>query len=723
MKDNICESYYQTGGSLPAGFPTYVSRKADNELFNYLLDGMFCYVLTARQMGKSSLRVSVIERLRKIKDIKCISLDATSIGNENTTAGQWYYSMLYQIARSTGTHSKLRTWWSDNQNLTPVSRFGEFLKKEVLKTIDNQLIIFIDEIDSLLNLDKEKFSTDDFFALIRSFYNERADSNELNKLTFALIGVASPNDLMKDSARTPFNIGKEVVLENFTIEESKPLLNGLKKFTGDKEELLLEIHKWTDGQPYLTQKLCNSLAKEGNFNNNLEEVIKKHVNNIFLSLDVQNESNLSNVNNRILKNSAHNIEMLTMYQQIVAGVPVKSNLSDYAQIYLKLSGLVKVKEGHLVIDNLIYKKYFNDTWLSNAFNEIERPFSEALSRWLKLDKSKDATLRGKSLEEASAWAAGRNDITLLEFEFLNFSRKIEKQSARRKEILIISTISTFLLISVIFAIYAYNLANKEQYARKEAEHQRAIADSVNFLLQSLNENLNNSVDSLTFSMVMREQMLDSLSYESIVGNYELDKIANENEDAKNALSNLRNLNDQQKKQINEQSALVSALLIQSEIQRDSINLLLRVTKNIQDSLLTMQRQYKQVDITNNELREKLGTNYESVSQQIENIAKKIDKFYLTMLETTKDEGSDREYSKFVDSYINIEVDLNSLLSDKKIHPSNKESTRNCEIVLETWIKYKDKHKQYNTISDIDIELNRSFFNDLFLILQTSEEMK
>ena len=94
-----------------------------------------------------------------------------------------------------------------------------------------------------------------------------------------------------------------------------------------------------------------------------------------------------------------------------------------------------------------------------------------------------------------------------------------------------------------------------------------------------------------------------------------------------------------------------------------------------------------------------------------------------MLETTRNENNEREYSKFVNDYIDIEVELNSLLNKNRIRPLNKESTRNCEIVIETWLKYKDRHKEQNKISDADIELNRDYFRDLFVVILTGEEAK
>ena len=169
MQTPVSPQFFQTGGSLPANFPTYITRPADEELYQHLIAGKFCYVLTARQMGKSSLRVRVMERLKKEKGIICISVDTTKIGNRNSTAEQWYYSLLHEITGNLGLRSELRNWWKEKLDLTPVYRFGEFLEHVCLQKIREKIILFIDEIDAMLELDNEKFSTDDFFAIIRVF--------------------------------------------------------------------------------------------------------------------------------------------------------------------------------------------------------------------------------------------------------------------------------------------------------------------------------------------------------------------------------------------------------------------------------------------------------------------------------------------------------------------------------------------------------------------------
>src|SRR3954452_10601096 len=92
--------FYQPGGTLRPGSSCYVERRADDELYAALLRSEFCYVLTSRQMGKSSLMAHTAARLREA-GVAVVILDLTFFGR-NLSPEQWYGDMLEQIRADLG---------------------------------------------------------------------------------------------------------------------------------------------------------------------------------------------------------------------------------------------------------------------------------------------------------------------------------------------------------------------------------------------------------------------------------------------------------------------------------------------------------------------------------------------------------------------------------------------------------------------------------------------
>lgn len=192
---------YYIGGSLGTNAPTYVVRQADEELYQALQTGEFCYVLSSRQMGKSSMMVRTSHLLQKQGSL-CTTVDLTRIGGKNITPLQWYKGVVTELWRGFDLleNFNLKSWWRDSEDISLLQRLSYFIEDILLVQFPlDKIVIFIDEIDSILNLN---FSVDDFFALIRFCYNQRAINSEYNRITFAIFGVATPRGASQFGKKT-----------------------------------------------------------------------------------------------------------------------------------------------------------------------------------------------------------------------------------------------------------------------------------------------------------------------------------------------------------------------------------------------------------------------------------------------------------------------------------------------------------------------------------------
>jgi hypothetical protein len=402
-----------------------------------------CYVLNSRQMGKSSLLVRTLHRL-KAEGFQCSTIDMTCIGSENITPLQWYKGIVGDLWRGFNLLEKinLKTWWKE-EDVSFLQRLSHFIKDILFVQFPTErIVIFIDEIDSILSLD---FPVDDFFALIRFCYNQRAINPEYNRLTFAVFGVATPSNLIADKKRTPFNIGQPVELQGFKWEEAQPLGKGLETVISNYQVVIKEILNWTYGQPFLTQKLCHLVViaareshsgvlkippgSEGFF---VESVVRSRIIHKWESQDepehlrtIRDRLCRCPLGNRILHDEQRAGRLLGIYQQILRGVEVPTDDSR-EQVELLLSGLVVKQQGVLKVRNPIYQEVFNLEWVEKQLGQL-RPYSQAFDAWI-ASKRQDASrlLRGQALTDSQIWARGKS-LSDLDYQFLAASEELDRR--------------------------------------------------------------------------------------------------------------------------------------------------------------------------------------------------------------------------------------------------------------------------------------------------------
>jgi WD40 repeat protein len=491
----MTEITYQIGGSLNTDALTYVKRKADDEIYQALKNGDFCYILNSRQMGKSSLLVRTLHRLQN-EGFQCSTIDMTRIGSENITPLQWYKGMIAELWRGFNLLGQvnLKTWWRDSEDVSFLQRLSHFIEDILLvKFPQERIFIFIDEIDSILSLD---FAVDDFFALIRFCYNQRAINPEYNRISFAIFGVATPNDLIADKNRTPFNIGQAIDLQGFEQQEAQLLVKGLDTVVSNPEAVLKQILAWSSGQPFLTQKICYLAYRasretadglvnippgtEGFW---VDSLVRSHIVNNWESQD--EPEHLKTIRDRLLRDEQRAGRLLGIYQQILQGVEVPTD-DTREQIELLLSGLVVKKQGYLQVKNRVYQEVFNRKWVEKQLGQL-RPYSQSFDAWSAAKQTDDSRLlRGQALKDAQIWMQGKS-LSDLDYQFLAASAELDKQEMQltleaerlkeveknaRRQKWFIAALSLALAIALFLGTTAYG-----QYRHATLSEIEAIATS------------------------------------------------------------------------------------------------------------------------------------------------------------------------------------------------------------------------------------------------------
>lgn len=485
---------FQAGGAV-RDEALYVVRAADRELPAALTRGALCYVLATRQIGKSSLRRRAVQRLRDA-GVLCVDIDITLIGTDDCTATQWYYGLTNEIARQLELPAP-DAFWDTHCRLRPVHRFSRYLEDEVLTKVPDMVVVFLDEIDATRSL---SFSRDDFFAALRALHNRSAELPDHQRMTFCLLGVAAPGDLIDDATRTPFNIGEGILLEDFSREQLEAFAPGLAALGSDANAetatkidttvLLDELFAWTAGHPYMTQRVCAELARDAEFGQpptvaSVAEVVRRR----FLHKGVDSDPNVQfaarTMGGRQPLTKGEQVgpvndtvgrRMLALYRRLLEAAPVPARTDDPVQQALMLTGLAAVRttaveERVLAVRNQVFRLLFDQTWVANR--EAERALAEPLARWRASGRADDELLIGRALVEVEEWARGRDDLTPDEQEFLQACIRI---SERRRGYSVLVTV----LVTAVLALAAVLGVLWWQYRRAEdaaSEARNSAADS------------------------------------------------------------------------------------------------------------------------------------------------------------------------------------------------------------------------------------------------------
>lgn len=232
----------------------YVRRASDQialEAITY--DGVTMTIKGPRQMGKSSLLIRVAEAAKE-RGKKVVFLDFQLLQASLQDAELFFRHFCTIMSFQLGLSDETEQYW--NAPITNAFRCTHYVLQEILRRLNQPVMLAMDEVESIFDT---PFRTD-FFAMLRSWHNNRARDASWKQLDLALVTSTEPYYFVQSLSQSPFNVGEIIDLPAFTLEQAAALNKlHLSPFT---QTALQELMNLLRGHPYLVRRALYLVASD-----------------------------------------------------------------------------------------------------------------------------------------------------------------------------------------------------------------------------------------------------------------------------------------------------------------------------------------------------------------------------------------------------------------------------------------------------------------------------
>ena len=359
-KNDSTGEFFTVGAPLHAVRAGYIRRKADDLLYNTVISGRYAHVLAPDHSGKSSLIAATAARLENNGcKVAVLDLEQISVRDGGGDPGRWYYNVAYRLLRQLRIRYDLQSWWQDKSVLSNRQRLVEFYSEILLQFVPERIVVFLDEIQCI----EELRSADQLLASIRAAHNARTTDPDFSRLSFVLLGECDPINLIEEAELSPFNVTQQVLLPDFTREELDLFSTELNLGEQAATAALDRIFYWTRGQPYLSQKLARSIAREGAGEDVVAQIDRVATRQLAGRAALHNEPHMSHIHRAIINDDERKEALLNLYGKVRKGVNVAADLGSPLQRRLIAIGLLQIdQDGKLCPRNRLCARVFTARW-------------------------------------------------------------------------------------------------------------------------------------------------------------------------------------------------------------------------------------------------------------------------------------------------------------------------------------------------------------------------
>lgn len=323
----------------------YVERDNDRKAISEIRRrdaGVTLVIKGPRQMGKSSLLLRVIQEAQKVgKQVGVI--DPHLLRSALNDADVFYPEFCISIAEAFDLANGTEQLWA-RVGETPNPRLcSRYMQQHVLSSVDDPLVLVLEEAEFFFN---SPFRTE-FFGMLRSWHNSRTKA-AWRKLDLIIVTSTEPYFFIDDLNQSPFNVGAQLIMADFGVEEVNEL-NRRHGYPLTPEEVA-HLMALVGGHPYLV-RMALFLVTDGRWT----------AEQLFTRARDKNGPFADHLRALLLLCLSGKRELIDGLRRVLAG----ERIDDRETLWrLTGSGLVGIDDGVPVIRNVLYgdffRRYFRD---------------------------------------------------------------------------------------------------------------------------------------------------------------------------------------------------------------------------------------------------------------------------------------------------------------------------------------------------------------------------
>lgn len=261
---NAIELEYPTD-SVPLGSPFYVMR-SPHEPACYaaaIKSGALMRIKAPRQMGKTSLMLRILDRA-EANGFQTVTLnfqqaEKSTLSNINKLL-RWLGA---NMARQLNLPPKLDDFW--DEDIGSKMSCTLYMEGHLLQSTETPILLALEEVSELFDYPDV---ARDFLIMLRAWHEHTKAEPSWRKLRL-LVVQSTENYITLPIAQSPFNVGLEIQLAPFNLEQVQHLieLHGLH-ISGEK---LQDVMQLLGGHPYLIRCLLYHWAQQPD---HLEQILE-----------------------------------------------------------------------------------------------------------------------------------------------------------------------------------------------------------------------------------------------------------------------------------------------------------------------------------------------------------------------------------------------------------------------------------------------------------------